>query len=159
MSFSGNDAILSPDEAIIITGPNMSGKSTFYVKLPWSRSWRRSAPLRAGRAGAHRAGGSDLHPHRGWDEIHAGQSTFMVEMVEAANILHHATSSSLIIFDELGRGTSTYDGLSIAWAVIEYIHNHPRLRPHPLCHPLPAELTELVERLPHAVNCQRGGSW
>jgi DNA mismatch repair protein MutS len=82
------------------------------------------------------------------DEIHAGQSTFMVEMVEAANILHHATSRSLLILDEIGRGTSTYDGLSIAWGIIEYIHNHPHLRAKTLFATHYHELTQLAELLP-----------
>jgi DNA mismatch repair protein MutS len=86
------------------------------------------------------------------DEIHAGQSTFMVEMIEASNILHHATSRSLLILDELGRGTSTYDGLSIAWAVIEYIHNHPHLRAKTLFATHYHELTQLAELLPGVRN-------
>ncbi|HXF65021.1 MAG TPA: DNA mismatch repair protein MutS, partial [Caldilineaceae bacterium] len=86
------------------------------------------------------------------DEIHRGQSTFMVEMVETANILHHATSRSLLVLDEIGRGTSTYDGLAIAWAVIEYIHNHPGLRAKTLFATHYHELTDLAERLPHVVN-------
>jgi len=86
------------------------------------------------------------------DEIHAGQSTFMVEMVETANILHHATERSLLIFDEVGRGTSTYDGVSIAWAVIEFIHNHPRLRSRTLFATHYHELIRLAALLPGVRN-------
>ena len=86
------------------------------------------------------------------DEIHAGQSTFMVEMVEAANILNNATNRSLLILDEIGRGTSTYDGLSIAWAMIEYIHNHPKLRSRTLFATHYHELTILPEFLPQVSN-------
>ena len=86
------------------------------------------------------------------DEIHRGQSTFMVEMVETANILNHATNRSLLVLDEIGRGTSTYDGLAIAWAVIEYIHNHPELHAKTLFATHYHELTDLSERLPHVVN-------
>jgi DNA mismatch repair protein MutS len=76
----------------------------------------------------------------------------MVEMVETANILNHATRRSLLVLDEIGRGTSTYDGLAIAWAVIEYIHNHPELRAKTLFATHYHELTDLPERLPHVVN-------
>ena len=86
------------------------------------------------------------------DEIHAGQSTFMVEMVETANILHHATPRSLLVLDEIGRGTSTYDGVSIAWAVVEYIHNHPRLRAKTLFATHYHELTQLADLLPGVRN-------
>ncbi|HSN74635.1 MAG TPA: DNA mismatch repair protein MutS, partial [Anaerolineae bacterium] len=151
--FQPNDVRLSPEEAIlVITGPNMSGKSVYLRQtalitlmaqvgsfVPAERAHIGLVDRIFTRIGAQ-------------DEIHAGQSTFMVEMVEAANILHHATSRSLIIFDELGRGTSTYDGLSIAWAVVEYIHNHPRLRAKTLFATHYHELTELAERLPHVVN-------
>jgi DNA mismatch repair protein MutS len=76
----------------------------------------------------------------------------MVEMVETANILHHATPRSLLILDEIGRGTSTYDGLSIAWAVVEYIHNHPDLQARTLFATHFHELTELAELLPRVHN-------
>ncbi len=86
------------------------------------------------------------------DEIHAGQSTFMVEMIEMANILHHASPRSLLILDEIGRGTSTYDGVSIAWATVEYIHNHPHLRSKTLFATHYHELTQLAEILPGVRN-------
>jgi DNA mismatch repair protein MutS len=86
------------------------------------------------------------------DEIHAGQSTFMVEMIETANILHHATPRSLLILDEIGRGTSTYDGVSIAWAVVEHLHNHPHLRAKTLFATHYHELTQLADLLPGVRN-------
>jgi DNA mismatch repair protein MutS len=86
------------------------------------------------------------------DEIYSGQSTFMVEMIETANILHHATSRSLLILDEIGRGTSTYDGVSIAWAVVEYIHNHPELRAKTLFATHYHELTQMADLLPGVRN-------
>ncbi|MHB9154509.1 MAG: MutS-related protein, partial [Endomicrobiales bacterium] len=86
------------------------------------------------------------------DEISAGQSTFMVEMVETANILHHATPASLLILDEIGRGTSTYDGISIAWAVVEYLHSHPRLGARTLFATHYHELTQLEDLLPRVRN-------
>jgi DNA mismatch repair protein MutS len=86
------------------------------------------------------------------DEIHAGQSTFMVEMTETANILLHATRRSLVVLDEIGRGTSTYDGMAIARAVIEYIHNSPHLGCKTLFATHYHELTELESILPKVVN-------
>jgi len=144
-----NDVTYEKGEIVrIITGPNMSGKSTYLrqtaliVLMAQIGSFVPADSARIGlvdriftRIGAQ-------------DEIHAGQSTFMVEMIEASNILHHATGRSLLILDELGRGTSTYDGLSIAWAVIEYIHNHPHLRAKTLFATHYHELTQLAELLP-----------
>jgi DNA mismatch repair protein MutS len=112
----------------IITGPNMSGKSTYIrsVALVTLMAHIGSfVPAQAARIGLvdrifTRIGASD--------NISGGQSTFMVEMVETANILSHAAENSLLILDEIGRGTSTYDGLSIAWAVAEYIANRLRAK-------------------------------
>lgn len=148
-----NDVIFEKGEVVrVITGPNMSGKSTYLrqtaliVLMAQMGSFVPAASARIGlvdriftRIGAQ-------------DEIHAGQSTFMVEMVEAANILHHATPRSLLILDEIGRGTSTYDGLSIAWGIIEYIHNHPQLRAKTLFATHYHELTQLAELLPGVRN-------
>jgi DNA mismatch repair protein MutS len=151
--YIANDVIFEPGEIVrVITGPNMSGKSTYLrqtaliVLMAQIGSFVPAAFARIGlvdriftRIGAQ-------------DEIHAGQSTFMVEMIEAANILHHATSRSLLILDEIGRGTSTYDGLSIAWGMIEYIHNHPHLRAKTLFATHYHELTQLAELLPGVRN-------
>jgi DNA mismatch repair ATPase MutS len=152
-AFAPNDALLSPAQAIVVlTGPNMSGKSTYLrqvaviVLMAQIGSY---VPADSAHIGIvdrifTRIGASD--------EIARGRSTFMVEMVETANILHHATERSLLILDEIGRGTSTYDGLAIAWAVIEYVHNHPSLRAKTLFATHYHELTDLAERLPHVVN-------
>jgi DNA mismatch repair protein MutS len=151
--FVANDARFSEEERIlIITGPNMSGKSVYLrqvaliVLMAQIGSFVPAAAARVGlvdriftRIGAQ-------------DEIAAAQSTFMVEMVETANILHHATNRSLIVFDEVGRGTSTYDGVSIAWAIVEYLHNHPRLRAKTLFATHYHELTEMAEILPAVHN-------
>jgi DNA mismatch repair protein MutS len=148
-----NDVIFEKGEIVrVITGPNMSGKSTYLrqtaliVLMAQIGSFVPADSAKVGlvdriftRIGAQ-------------DEIHAGQSTFMVEMIEAANILHHATSRSLLIMDEIGRGTSTYDGLSIAWGMIEYIHNHPHLRPKTLFATHYHELTQLADLLPGVRN-------
>jgi DNA mismatch repair protein MutS len=151
--FTPNDARLSPDQAIVVlTGPNMAGKSTWIRQVAMIVLMAQIGsfvPAETARIGLvdrifTRIGASD--------DIARGQSTFMVEMVETANILHHATSRSLLILDEIGRGTSTYDGLAIAWAVIEYIHNHPGLRAKTLFATHYHELTDLAERLPHVVN-------
>jgi DNA mismatch repair protein MutS len=151
--FTPNDVRLSPEQAImLLTGPNMSGKSTFIRQVAMIVLMAQIGsyvPAESAHIGLvdrifTRIGASD--------EIARGQSTFMVEMVETANILHHATNRSLLILDEIGRGTSTYDGLAIAWAVVEYLHNHPRLRAKTLFATHYHELTDLAERLPNVAN-------
>ena len=86
------------------------------------------------------------------DDLASGQSTFMVEMTETANILHHATRRSLIVLDEIGRGTSTFDGLSIAWSVAEHMHNAPHLGAKTLFATHYHHLNELAEQLPRVKN-------
>ncbi|MFN2598909.1 MAG: DNA mismatch repair protein MutS, partial [Pyrinomonadaceae bacterium] len=87
-----------------------------------------------------------------YDRLGSGESTFMTEMIETAQILHHATPRSLVLLDELGRGTSTYDGLAVARAVLEYVHNHPQLRAKTLFATHYHELTELAAVLPRLTN-------
>jgi DNA mismatch repair protein MutS len=153
-AFVANDLELDPDDQqiTILTGPNMAGKSTFLrqaaviVLLAQCGSFVPADAAVVGlvdriftRVGAH-------------DDITAGMSTFMVEMTETANILNHATRSSLVILDEVGRGTSTYDGVSIAQAVVEYLHDSPRLGCRTLFATHYHELTALAERLPRVRN-------
>ncbi len=148
-----NDIIFERGEIVrVITGPNMSGKSTYLRQtalIVLMAQMGSFVPVESAKIGLvdrifTRIGAQD--------EIHAGQSTFMVEMIEAANILHHATPRSLLILDEIGRGTSTYDGVSIAWAVVEYIHNHPHLRAKTLFATHYHELTQLADLLPGVRN-------
>ncbi len=153
-AFVANDLELDPDDhqITILTGPNMAGKSTFLrqaaviVLLAQCGSFVPADQAIVGlvdriftRVGAH-------------DDISAGMSTFMVEMTETANILNHATRSSLVILDEVGRGTSTYDGVSIAQAVVEYLHDSVRLGCRTLFATHYHELTALAERLPRVRN-------
>src|SRR5262249_14285427 len=86
------------------------------------------------------------------DDLARGRSTFMVEMIETANILHGATSQSLVVLDEVGRGTSTFDGLSLAWAIVEHLHDHPRGRPLVLFATHYHELTDLADLLSRVKN-------
>jgi len=136
----------------IITGPNMSGKSTYIRQVaiitlmaqigsfvPADSAMIGLVDRIFARIGAQ-------------DEIHAGQSTFMVEMVETARLLSGSSPRSLLILDEIGRGTSTYDGLAIARSVIEYIHNNPRLNCRTLFATHYHELTELPNILPRSAN-------
>jgi len=153
-NFVPNDAYLcnKDNQLIILTGPNMSGKSTYLrqvvliILLAQIGSFVPADSANVGivdriftRIGAQ-------------EDLAAGQSTFMVEMTEAANILNNATPRSFIILDEIGRGTSTYDGLSIAWAVAEFIHNHPELGAKTLFATHYHELVNLADILPRVKN-------
>lgn len=147
--FVSNDTILDEDsnQLVIITGPNMSGKSTYMRQVALIVLMAQIGsfiPAEKGEIGIvdrifTRVGASD--------DLASGQSTFMVEMTEVSNILHHATNKSLLILDEIGRGTSTFDGLSIAWAVIEHIANPDILGAKTLFATHYHELTELEEKI------------
>ena len=152
--FIPNDTYLSNDEVqmVILTGPNMAGKSTYLrqvaliVLMAQIGSFVPADSAKIGivdriftRVGAQ-------------DDLATGRSTFMVEMEETANILNHATPRSLLILDEIGRGTSTYDGISIAQAVAEYIHNHPKMGAKTIFATHYHELVELANFLPRVKN-------
>lgn len=153
-AFVPNDTLLSSDDAQIalITGPNMAGKSTYIRQVALITLMARIGcwvPAKSCRVGLvdrifSRVGASD--------DLARGNSTFMVEMNETANILNNATDHSLIILDEIGRGTSTYDGLSIAWAVVEHLHRSPERGPRTLFATHYQELTQLEKHLPRLRN-------
>ena len=145
--FVPNDTFLDGEanRMMIITGPNMAGKSTYIRQtalLVVMAQMGSFIPADSAVIGLvdrvfTRVGASD--------DLSRGQSTFMVEMVETANILNHVSSKSLVILDEIGRGTSTYDGLSIAWAVAEFLHDHPQARARTQFATHYHELTELAK--------------
>jgi DNA mismatch repair protein MutS len=151
-SFVPNDVEMdeTSTKVMVITGPNMAGKSTYIRQvalLLLMAQMGSFVPAKKATIGVvdrvfTRIGASD--------ELHRGQSTFMVEMQEAANILNNATARSLIILDEIGRGTSTFDGLSIAWAMTEYIYKNVGARTLFATHY--HELTGLAELLPGVKN-------
>ena len=144
----------STDRMLIVTGANMAGKSTIMRQIAIIQILAQigsfvpatSAKLPILDRIWTRVGASD--------DLASGRSTFMVEMTETATILHNATPRSLILLDEIGRGTSTFDGLSIAWAVAEYLHNSPEHSAKTLFATHYHELTELAEKLPGAKNYQ-----
>jgi DNA mismatch repair protein MutS len=151
--FVPNDALFEPGESIrLITGPNMSGKSTYLRQVAIICLMAQMGSFVPAQSALLGLADRIFTRIGAQDEIHAGQSTFMIEMVETANIMHNATARSLVILDEIGRGTSTYDGVAIAWAVVEYLHNHPRLRPRTLFATHYHELTDLSEVLPGVRN-------
>ena len=150
-TFVPNDLVLDEEHRLVlITGPNMAGKSTYIrqsallVLLAQMGAFVPAASATIGVADRilTRVGAAD--------EIARGHSTFMVEMIETANILHHATERSLVILDEVGRGTSTFDGLAIAWAITEHLAQKVRCRALFATHY--HQLTALGESLPRAVN-------
>ena len=153
-SYITNDVYLddTTQQVIMITGPNMAGKSALLRQtalitlmaqigsfVPATRASIGLVDKIFTRVGAS-------------DNISVGESTFMVEMNEAADILNNLSSRSLILFDELGRGTSTYDGISIAWAIVEYIHEHPRARAKTLFATHYHELNEMEHTFPRVKN-------
>ena len=150
--FVPNDVELDGESAqiVVLTGPNMGGKSTYLRQVALIVLMAQAGsfvPADSAEIGCvdrifTRVGASD--------DLARGESTFMVEMIETANILHHATIDSLVILDEVGRGTATFDGLSLAWAIVEFLHQHRR--PKTLFATHYHELTELSTMLPRVVN-------
>ena len=149
-----NDIFLDTEkqQIMIITGPNMAGKSALLRQtalIVLLAQMGCFVPAESARIGLvdkifTRVGASD--------NISLGESTFMVEMTEAANILNNVTPRSLVLFDELGRGTSTYDGISIAWAIVEHLHEHPKARARTLFATHYHELNEMEKNFSRIKN-------
>ena len=149
-----NDVYLDTEkqQIVIITGPNMAGKSALLRQtalIVLLAQIGQFVPAESARIGTvdkifTRVGASD--------NISVGESTFMVEMTEASNILNNATPRSLVLFDELGRGTSTYDGISIAWSIVEYLHEQPKAKARTLFATHYHELNEMEKHFPRIKN-------
>ena len=135
------------NQVMLITGPNMAGKSTYIRQVALITLMAHIGSFVPARQATISLVDRIFTRIGAMDKISKGQSTFLVEMSETANILNNATNQSLVILDEIGRGTSTYDGLSIAWSVIEHIHNHPRCQPLTLFATHYHELISLEENL------------
>lgn len=152
--FIANDITVNNEnhQILLITGPNMSGKSTYLKQVGLITLMAQIGsyvPAKKAQIGVV----DRIFTRVGLqDDLTVGQSTFMVEMIESAYILNQATKNSLIILDEIGRGTSTYDGLAIAKSIAEYIHNHPSLGCKTLFATHYHEMTQLEEQLPRVTN-------
>ncbi len=152
--FIANDCAMDTrsSQIVLLTGPNMGGKSTYLrqialiVQMAHAGSFVPATSATIGLTDRifTRVGASDM--------LAKGESTFMVEMTEAANILHHSTPRSLVILDEVGRGTATFDGLSLAWSIVEYLHDTPSRSSLVLFATHYHELTDLARKLPRLVN-------
>ncbi len=127
-NFVGNDVILGEGEMMIITGPNMAGKSTLMRQVALISLMAQMGSFVPADEAVLGIVDRIFTRVGAYDDLSSGQSTFMIEMTETASILNNATANSLIIVDEIGRGTSTFDGVSIAWSVAEYIYNHVKAR-------------------------------
>lgn len=153
-SYVPNDVYLDTEtqQILVITGPNMAGKSALLRQtalIVLMTQMGSFVPAQSAVVGIvdkvfTRVGASD--------NLSRGESTFMVEMTETASILNNLSNRSLILMDEIGRGTSTYDGVSIAWAIVEYLHNHPECKPKTLFATHYHELNQLAEDLPRVKN-------
>jgi len=152
--FVPNDTDLSTEDAqiLILTGPNLSGKSTYLRQVALITLLAHTGSFVPAEEAIIGVTDRIFYRFGAEDYISQGRSSFFVEMAETATILNTATSRSLILFDEIGRGTSTYDGLALARAVIEYLHNHPRVRARTLFATHFHELTELEQCLPRVKN-------
>jgi len=139
-------------QLVILTGPNMGGKSTYLRQTALLCLMAQAGSFVPARTAKLPVVDRIFARVGAADNIARGQSTFMVEMQETANILHTATSRSLVILDEIGRGTSTFDGLSLAWAVAEHLASNARARPKTIFATHYHELTDLADALPGVVN-------